>query len=308
MQVAVVTDLACARGAISLKAAATLYEKIVIIRTREGTLDRQCRKHLVEGLSSSEIDWLLKNDVIQLLDEFAVLSAAYSDEDIGNISGFRSARYAEFLLLSPSQYEKMAMAVASFVSRYLVARDLLKTDDGGADFIPLTFNSNYKLEIDKFFPGEKLSPSGKGEIGTAIIRNYIKIPEEATPWEAILDFRSDTENRMSLINLRRFIKHLATADLTPSEIRDELDQDIHYTNKTINNSKLKFKDALVEASVVGTAHVIENLLKLNFGELAQNIFSVKKAHTELLQSEENFSARNTYYLLKVNETLGSNIQ
>lgn len=303
MQIAIVTDLASARGAFSLKAAATMYDLIYIVRTLEGRLDQQCQRSPIKGASSTEIDWLQEHGIIEFLDEVAVRKGFMSDDEIQSVSEFRKARYCEFLLLNSKQYEKMALAVSSFVARYLVAKDMVMVE-ADADLLPMTFASSYRLDIEQFFPGEKLTKPNLGSIGAAILKKYIKIPEESTPWEEVLRFREEKMNKISRISLRRFVRQLSMQDMTASDINDEIEQDMYLLERELANRNMSFQNATIEAVVVGAASLIQNCLKFELGDLAEKAFTVKSAHAELLASELEFVKRNTYFLVKANETFG----
>ena len=55
------------------------------------------------------------------------------------------------------------------------------------------------------------------------VLEQMPIPDSQTSWEAIIDFRNDPDVREKLVRLRHWTSQVSRSDLTPAEIRDELE-------------------------------------------------------------------------------------
>src|SRR5215813_3721914 len=130
-----------------------------------------------------------------------------------------------------------------------------------------------------------------------IVLDALPTPDDSTSWEQILDYRSDPDSQGKFLALKQWINDVVRAKLSAGEIQDKLDFLIHDYEQHINRHKLKINRGAVQTLIVGSAELVENLMRLKFSALAKSPFFVKNRRIELLEAEASAPGREIAYIV-----------
>ena len=130
-------------------------------------------------------------------------------------------------------------------------------------------------------------------------------PAEDTPWESIIDFRNDPDARHAYSSLRAWIRRLAHSDYTAAEIRDELRHCLAEYDRFMRLHRMSTRMSGLQLLVVGTASLLENLIKLRLTAVAQSLFSFSERRIQLAQAEMVAPGHELAYILKARERFDS---
>ncbi|MDP1614775.1 MAG: hypothetical protein Q8L68_03165 [Methylococcales bacterium] len=131
-----------------------------------------------------------------------------------------------------------------------------------------------------------------------VAMNNFPLPDNSTPWEQVVDFRSDSNNQENLVSFRRWIRKLSSENLNSQEIQEELEYLINEHNNHMTMSKIKSNFGTVEALIKLPFELLENALKLKFSKLPEPLFTLSKRHISLIEAEINSPGRELAYLIK----------
>jgi hypothetical protein len=146
----------------------------------------------------------------------------------------------------------------------------------------------------------KIPASRRSEVAKVTI-NKLPIPDETTSWEQIIDFRSDPDNQLALLRLRRWIRKIASENLSALEIEEELEWLLNEYENNLHLHKIKSNTSAVEIWVKSPLEVLENLVTLKFSKLVDPLFAIRKRRISLLEAELQAPGREVAYILKTKE-------
>jgi hypothetical protein len=127
----------------------------------------------------------------------------------------------------------------------------------------------------------------------------LPVPDDSHSWEDILDFKASLADKRW--GFRRFLRTLATKSQTEAEIRDEIEWFVNDYRRAMEIHKVKASSTFVEAYVVPTLEVIENLATLKFSKVLKGGFAVRKRQADLLEAEMKAAGRECAYVFESRE-------
>jgi hypothetical protein len=134
--------------------------------------------------------------------------------------------------------------------------------------------------------------------------SQIPMPDENLPWEAIIDYKSDTEVRRRYYALIDWANEVANSNMSISQIEDKYNHLLNEYTYQLNLHKLKTQRTSFEILVTTAAEIIENVAWLKFGEVAKTLFNISKAKLDLLEAETQLKGRELAYIFDVNQKFG----
>lgn len=150
----------------------------------------------------------------------------------------------------------------------------------------------------------ELPNSSKSNVVQVVI-NSLPLPNNETPWEQIIDYRTDTETQKLLYSLRRWISKISKQNLSPLEIEEEIESLINDFQEHMKLHKMKANTETVEVLVKLLPETIENLIKLRFSKLPEPFFVFKKRQINLMEAELNAPGKEMAYIIKTRDTFQS---
>jgi hypothetical protein len=118
-----------------------------------------------------------------------------------------------------------------------------------------------------------------------IVLNQIPIPDDSTPWEAILEFKKDHQSILKLKALKNWITDISKSHYTITEVIEKTDFLLEQYTECLRLHKLKSKVGLFQTIVISSGTFLENIAHLRFSEIAKFPFSFADKKIELLSYE-----------------------
>jgi hypothetical protein len=143
--------------------------------------------------------------------------------------------------------------------------------------------------------------SARHDIAQLVIHN-LPLPNEATSWEQIIEYRENPDNRNALLGLRRWIRKTASEDIRPAECVEELEWLQSEFQAHMRLHKMKANMGTLEVLVKTPLEVLENLLTLKFSKVVDPLFAIKKRQISLMEAELNAPGREIAYLIKAKQS------
>jgi hypothetical protein len=134
-----------------------------------------------------------------------------------------------------------------------------------------------------------------------LVINKMPIPDDKTPWENIIEFKQNSDNKGKFAGLRTWINKMSASQNSLTEIQDELEYLLYQYEKSLKLHNIKFRRGILQSIIVGTAEVAENVAKLNFSGIAKKLFSIHEEKTALLQLELDAPGKELAYIAKAKE-------
>jgi hypothetical protein len=151
---------------------------------------------------------------------------------------------------------------------------------------------------------QELSNSTKRDVVQVVISN-LPLPDTVTPWEQIIDFRNDSDNKKNLLTLRRWIRKISVEEIRTAEVQEELEWLINEFESHMKLHKMKANTETLEVMVKAPFEIIENLINLKFSKIPEPLFALKKRQINLMEAELNAPGREMAYIIKSRDTFQS---
>ncbi|MBI5954855.1 MAG: hypothetical protein HY865_24615 [Chloroflexi bacterium] len=145
-------------------------------------------------------------------------------------------------------------------------------------------------------------PNSRKSSVTQIAINKLPLPNNETPWEQIIDYRNDPENRKNLLSLRRWIRKISTECPSPAEIEEEIEWLMNEFQSHMNVHKMKANTEALEVIVKAPLE----LLELKFSKIAEPLFALKKRQINLMEAELNAPGKEMSYIIKTRDAFQPN--
>ena len=126
----------------------------------------------------------------------------------------------------------------------------------------------------------------------------IPFPAQDTPLEKLLDFRSDQNIRMDFLELHRWASDTAAVATSPQEVLERAEYLIHQYKKHLQIFGMEQDAGTIETLVTTLADAVENLLKVNLGDMTRLLFSFRKRRVALLKEEMKAPGHELAYIVK----------
>jgi hypothetical protein len=138
-----------------------------------------------------------------------------------------------------------------------------------------------------------------------IVINKLPIPNDSTPWESLIDYRNDPDNRKNLLALRRWIRNLSAKELPEIEIKEEIEWLLNELQDHMKFHKMKANTETLEVMIKAPLEIIENLIKFKFSKIPEPLFALKKRQINLMEAELRAPNRELAYIIKTKESFES---
>jgi hypothetical protein len=185
------------------------------------------------------------------------------------------------ILSSSTEISDLHSLYLSYIANY----------EGIHETTPILFYSN-SLNYNQNLMSEK------SKIINLTLKNFPTLKYE-TEWNQIKEIKSDNDLKHKYHKLNNWINEIATENYSVNEIEEKIEfmkndyeKQLKYHSKQIKFNKLE----LILNSSIG---IIENLIKLNFTELGNNLLSVKKEKLSLEINKQFLSGNEIAYITEV---------
>jgi len=132
-------------------------------------------------------------------------------------------------------------------------------------------------------------------------------PDEATPWEAVLDFRADSQAQQALARLRRWLTRGVLESRDPRLLKLELEDSLESYSEHMRLHGIKANKGVLQTLVTLTADVLDSLLHVRFSNAANAIFAFRDRKIALLEAEMSAPGRQVAYIAHAVKAFGENV-
>ncbi len=129
----------------------------------------------------------------------------------------------------------------------------------------------------------------------------LPIPSDLTPWEQVLEFRSDRKVREHFVALRRWIDKTIRSDIPLREIEDELSYLLNEYTNFMRIHRMEFRWELLRVILSAPAAAIS----CDWAKLASLPSDFARCRISLLKAELTAPGREIAYLIRAREEFGS---
>lgn len=129
-----------------------------------------------------------------------------------------------------------------------------------------------------------------------VVLYALPIPGPDTPWEAVLDWRSDQEALTLYARLRRWVNEMGRSGFTASEVRDELLGLLSDYDAYMALQHKKFARGRFEIVITAMAEVLESLATLKLTSAVEKLFFAGRENIALLEAEFGAPGREIAYV------------
>lgn len=161
----------------------------------------------------------------------------------------------------------------------------------------------YPIMPDGISPFEQ-SNAPKSDV-VQIVLHALPMPDELTPWEHILEYRSDPNSQAKFLDLRNWMNEIARGALTPIEVEQKLEYLLSQYQRHMAIHKMKANTEAIETIIVSNADFIKNLVTFNWGKIAKGLFALKHRRIALLEGELTSLGNEVAYVIKARDTFTS---
>lgn len=289
---------------LNLKQLSLFFDKFYIIDLHNWVDNLKNKK--IDTLEESylynqaELNWLLENEIINEL-AFPTDEELQENENVQSeynrlIEFYNSKLFKEVTEHKNKDSDDYLNKYVRVIHHHSVFRARLQS----AFINSMTFDDAYPVIDNVFDLGRYLDGLPKAHVINVSITK-LPTPTPNTPWEQIQDFRQDSDSKEKYNSLKKWIRKIAKENLKTNEINEEIEYLMNDYEKHIKIHKIKTNHSVLKSTVITSAEMIENIMKLNFGEAAKKLFSFENRKISLLEAEMKAPGREIAYIVKAKE-------
>ena len=254
------------------------------------------------------------NDMEFLLDTPYFVAKDPEDQDIDDTLGTNEDR--EELALRRSQVEMLERAVTEIIRDYDSAGQRPKIERVAP---LLAMHSSLITRIEAVYQRMNGVPATSNQPLPALQNSYatglatgdviqlaikeVPVPSDLTPWEQIIELKSDKDLQDRARKLRVWATKTARSETSLASAEEQMrDLLSDYENFT-RHHKAKFKSTVLKTAIVGTGELLEDLIKFRVGKLASRFFEAKTMQAEMMLAEASAPGRELSIVTALSEKL-----
>lgn len=198
----------------------------------------------------------------------------------------------------PSEYEKNSANLTKEEMANLRFYNLLLSHDISVRLDAIQLR---KQLIAEFYPAVRtnVSYSFKTVTKSNVIQfllNDIPEPDVNTPWEQIIDFRTDEELRNKYLALINWINRVSNSSMTMNEIQEQYEYLYNDYMKHFKLHNLKYHNTVLELLVNIGAGILQMWQSGMLLPAVKNLFEMKLAQIKLTEEEAKMPGKEVAYI------------
>jgi hypothetical protein len=284
-----------------IKKLSLFYDKILISESRFSIINEVSQKELKEEhrelyYEKAIWDFLLDNDVVKTYSSFKD-GVHTSDEEKELQTFLMNTIKNHHESTKNEKLNKEQIAIQSLNNFYL-SHDILTRID--------TLKFRKTDELSEYYPSLRnyntlQSDSKKSQV-IQFILNDIPEPDLSTPWEKIIEYRSDDEVKNKYLALVNWVNKVSNSNLKLSEIKDEYDY-LHSEYITqFKLHKMKYNNSNLEIILNSTVNFIANISTGNYVSSIKDLFQFNLKNANLLREESKLTGKEIAYIVNTKRT------
>jgi hypothetical protein len=152
--------------------------------------------------------------------------------------------------------------------------------------------------------GSKLNPLTRGpdRVASLTLRS-LPVPDDSTPWEAILAFRDDEEAGRKFLALKAFLNRYVAeqADLPPRQVEDDLLGRLADYEAHMRLHRLKVRRGVLQTILTISAEIIDGITQKRLTRAVDAVFAIRNHDVQMLEAERSAPNRELAYLFSAHE-------
>lgn len=166
-----------------------------------------------------------------------------------------------------------------------------------------------KHNNDEFYPAVRTNatysvPTEKKSNIIQFLLNDIPQPDINTPWEQIVDFRSDENVKNKYLALINWINKVSNSSGSLSDIKDEYEYLYNDYIKHFKLHKLKYNNTILELIVTAGAGMLMALQSGEFIPSFKNLLQMNLSHIKLMEEESKIPGKEVAYIYHAKKEFG----
>lgn len=295
----------------SIKQEALMFDRIAVLRYK--MLAPMLRKGSCPAMSNyyDDLDWLLDEGIIFEPENITPTEDLLKNEEYQQCKSLLDKNLSEFSKLPDlmekgfeGKEEETASAVhAFFMTNYydvrhttLLLREMKQMDAypiftmpcGCSPFISTETTKNDVIEISL---------------------KALPVPDYSTPWEQIIEYRSDPDSKIRFSRLRHWMSKAAHTENKPNEIEEEFQTLIYEYSQHMKIHRMKTRLDTLKAVLVAEIGLFTGgwltgvgALPGIIGMLATPLYSIKQRQIELTAEEQRAPGKEVAYIVEATES------
>jgi hypothetical protein len=251
-----------------------------------------------------EVEWLLDQGIAF---DIPSLKTAVPDDEYGTLVNDLKTRQLEQLDQARARVNSVS-EISNWEETFDEAEEIIiETKDLLARVRCIQLRNLEGIDAFPLFFGEKLLSQTQGVTRADVVNLVIAAlprPDDNTPWEQIVEYRSDPDTVGKFLALRLWITEMAKAQLPPREVEERLEWLLHDYQRHLNLHRLKYTMGNLEAILTMGADVLENIVKINWSRAAKGLFELKRRRIELMEAEMKTPGAEVAYIVRSREQFG----
>lgn len=259
---------------------------------------------------ADEAEYLIELGVVNSTDQYRIISESdvgsgnreyygmctQLDEILKEINSIRGARNASGLRPIPDEeWKKLEhLSAVSLNLQLRIAAEEYKVFSG---------ENAYSIVSPFVQDDSRAGNVTQGDV-LSLCLDQVPIPEDDTPWEQIFEMRSDEDLIKRARKLKLWTQDIANQGGSLEYVNEYLQDLLSDYERYMRLHTKKFQRGIVETTLVGTAEIIEDLVKIRLGSLVKKAFEIKKQQCDLLIAEMEAPGREVSLITKLNEIIG----
>jgi hypothetical protein len=292
-----VTELLGVRGwyrgdlSLELKKAALLFKHIIVKHVHnQGICDEQPEVN-------KELNWLREKGVVLKAPELSYYCKRFPwlrnyDERI--LEGPTAMTFRALIAGDPEEYRREVDNVYSAAADVYARVASAALTDAEQTVIPTLVREP---------KSHKGLPTKRSEV-LHLIYDELPMPGQDTSWDAILDWRDDSDARGKLSVLRDWMNKRARDAAPISELEDELAAHLFEYKRYMAVHHRTFEKSRVEAFCVAAAECLEVFPRIKVSPAVKVFFKARNAQLELTHEELNAPHSEVAYIVATQERFG----
>jgi ABC-type Fe3+-hydroxamate transport system substrate-binding protein len=140
----------------------------------------------------------------------------------------------------------------------------------------------------------------------------LPMPDYSTPWEQILEYRSDSDSRVKFTRLRQWMSKVAQVKNKPNEVEEEVQTLIDDYSQHMKMHRIKTRLDTLKAIVVAEVGLFTGGWLTGIGALpgiigivANPLYSIRQRQVEITAEELKAPGREVAYIVESNEAFST---
>lgn len=249
----------------------------------------------------SDLDWLFEQGIIFepyiTSDELPLDDNEYLEYQTLELKHFEKTW--ELAELSKKTHETYCAHDLLYALQYHVRRtSLILRKSRQIEAYPILYHT---------VPVEPKTEATKNDV-VEITLKTLPVPDYSTPWEQIIEYRSDQDSEDRFLDLRNWMSEIAQAKLPPLEVEQKLEYLMSQYQRHMKLHRMKVNAGVLETTIVTGAELLEDFIKFKWGKLAQGLFSFRQRKVALMEGELNSPGNEIAYVIKSRETFQERVE